>query len=443
MSSRTAYTALTPDYADFAIPSSATAAAPPPDSPRGASPFPSDDIYENDEPQSKMRKMYDKVKDGFKANTGLLLVTASQAFLSLMNVAVKKLNNIDPPVGVLELVVVRMVITYLCSIAFMLYANVPDPFIGPKGVRFLLAFRGFSGFFGLFGIYYSLQYLSLSDATVLTFLAPMCTAVAGAVFLKEHVTKKQVFAGIFSLIGVVLIARPVSIFGEAAKPPTDGDIPDSSEKGTPAERLVAVGVALVGVLGSAGAYTSIAAIGKRAHPLHSMMSFSAQCVIVSSIAMIATRTPLIIPTRLDWLGMLVMIGVFGFIAQTLLTMGLQRETAGRGSMAVYTQVIFAGILERIFFRSDPSVLSVFGTLMIIASALYVALTKERQPTPTKKKANAVVLARVNEEAMEEGLLARMNAEVHEGKDDTREAEAGGGEDERREMKNGVKGQEEA
>lgn len=52
-----------------------------------------------------------------------------------------------------------------------------------------------NSFIGLYGIYFSLQYLSLSDATVLTFLSPMFTAVAGAVFLKEHLTLKQVLAG--------------------------------------------------------------------------------------------------------------------------------------------------------------------------------------------------------------------------------------------------------
>jgi hypothetical protein len=82
--------------------------------------------------------------------------------------------------------------------------------------------------------------------------------------------------------------------------------------------------------------------------------------------MIVTKTPFIIPTRLEWLALLAMIGIFGFIAQVrlvssfatqtkfgtslgnsfylvqvLLTMGLQRETAGRGSMAVYTQVSLA------------------------------------------------------------------------------------------------------
>lgn len=50
-------------------------------------------------------------------------------------------------------------------------------------------------FFGLFGVYYSLQYLSLSDATVLTFLAPMCTAVTGAVLLHEQLSWREAFAG--------------------------------------------------------------------------------------------------------------------------------------------------------------------------------------------------------------------------------------------------------
>ena len=36
------------------------------------------------------------------ANTGLLLVAASQFFFSLMNVVVKKVNTVEPPVPTLE-----------------------------------------------------------------------------------------------------------------------------------------------------------------------------------------------------------------------------------------------------------------------------------------------------------------------------------------------------
>ena len=44
-------------------------------------------------------------------------------------------------------------------------------------------------------MYFSLQYLSLSDATVLTFIAPILTGFSGAVFLKEPFSIGEVLAG--------------------------------------------------------------------------------------------------------------------------------------------------------------------------------------------------------------------------------------------------------
>ncbi|KAG5640858.1 hypothetical protein DXG03_006810 [Asterophora parasitica] len=346
------------------------------------------------------------VQGTLKNNAGLLLVMAAQAFFASMNVAVKKLNSIDPPVSTFELIAVRMAITYVCSMVYMLCTKVPDPWLGPKGVRLLLVFRGFSGFFGLFGVYYSLQYLSLSDATVLTFLAPICTGIAGAIFLKEKYTRKQAFAALFSLFGVVLIARPVFLFGNGdPENPQLGD----SEKGTPEERLIAVGFALLGVLGATGAYTSIRAIGKRAHPLHAMTSFSVQCVAVASVAMVLQKTPFVVPTKVEWLALLVMIGIFGFVAQILLTMGLQREAAGRASIAVYSQVIFAGILERIFFNPTLSILSVIGTVIILSAAFFVVFTQDKRKTKT----STIKLGGVPEGALEEGLLDGLLAEHRE------------------------------
>lgn len=46
-------------------------------------------------------------------------------------------------------------------------------------------------FLGLASVYYSLQYLSLADVTVLGFLAPMCTAMTGSFFLKESFGLKE------------------------------------------------------------------------------------------------------------------------------------------------------------------------------------------------------------------------------------------------------------
>jgi drug/metabolite transporter (DMT)-like permease len=92
-------------------------------------------------------------------------------------------------------------------------------------------------------------------------------------------------------------------------------------------------------------------------------------------SLIATRTPIIIPRQKISLAMLSLIGVFGFIAQTLMTMGYQIEAAGRASMGVYTQMIFGVILERLVFGTVPGPLSILGTCLILGSGLYVTMTK--------------------------------------------------------------------
>ncbi len=50
-------------------------------------------------------------------------------------------------------------------------------------------------FFSLAGMYFSLQHLSLSDATVLTFIAPILTGFSAAVFLREPLSLREVLAG--------------------------------------------------------------------------------------------------------------------------------------------------------------------------------------------------------------------------------------------------------
>lgn len=56
-------------------------------------------------------------------------------------------------------------------------------------------------------MYYSLQYLSLSDAVVLTFLIPTVTAITGYFCLGESFSRKEAMAGC-ELIG----RRAVAVF---------------------------------------------------------------------------------------------------------------------------------------------------------------------------------------------------------------------------------------
>ncbi|GJJ14183.1 hypothetical protein Clacol_008445 [Clathrus columnatus] len=97
---------------------------------------------------------------------------------------------------------------------FRKYSGVPDPLLGPPEVRPLLIIRGISG-----------------------------------------------------MIGVILIARPKALFGDISSP-------DTTEHPVESQRMLAVGIAMLGVLGATGAYVSLRAIGKRAHVLHNMNYFA-------------------------------------------------------------------------------------------------------------------------------------------------------------------------
>jgi drug/metabolite transporter (DMT)-like permease len=276
----------------------------------------------------------------FQRNMGLLHIAAAQLFFSMMNLCAKLLSMGDPPINPLEIIFGRMLITWCGAMAYLHYNKIPDHLFGPKDVRLLLILRGVLGFFGLFGIYYSLQYLDLSDATVLTFLAPILTGYFGRLFLKEPFLRTELYAGLLSIFGVVLIARPQSLFGSG----------NSDNNATSMQRLGAIGVALLGVVGAAGAYITIRAIGDRAHPLISVSMFSLYATLVSTIGIIALRVPFVFPT--GWAGWLewLIIGLSGLAAQLLLTSGLQRERAGRGVTMIYLQMVFAFGFERSCFR---------------------------------------------------------------------------------------------
>ena len=129
-SSRTTYAAGTPDRTTFfrASQDDPTGIRLPATSTNGsATPLSSPGVAQR--VQSSWRGFIAKTREVVNNNSGMLLVAASQVrrtwlsvaqclscdrrnlqgFFSLMNVAVKKLNSLDPPVSAMELIFVRMV----------------------------------------------------------------------------------------------------------------------------------------------------------------------------------------------------------------------------------------------------------------------------------------------------------------------------------------------
>jgi drug/metabolite transporter (DMT)-like permease len=145
---------------------------------------------------------------------------------------------------------------------------------------------------------------------------------------------------------------------------------------TPTQRFIAIVMSILGVAGASGAYTTIRVIGNRAHALMSVNYFAFLATVSSAIAL------LIIPgigftlptTAWDWT-LLVLMGVFGFVLQFLLTAGLQLDKTSKATSMLYAQIIFALAFDFGIWGVIPGGWSLFGGAIVIASTLWSALQK--------------------------------------------------------------------
>jgi len=259
-------------------------------------------------------------------------------------------------------------------------------------------------------MWYSMMYLPLAEATVITFLGPMLSGYMCHVLLRDPFTRKEQLASLVALAGVVLIARPTFLFG-ASTPPTipvdsagnsNQTIPLSSphnvtgeakhDEPTPAQRLLAILVALIGVLGAAGAFTTIRYIGKRAHALITVTYFAVWSMLVSFAALLLAplfgvgqdEPPIIsfagiIPSSgYEWF-LLISLGMCGFLLQFMMTAGIAGEKSNRATAMVYTHMLFAAGFDRWVFGHYMGVFSLLGCGLIVGSALWAALAKKEAP----------------------------------------------------------------
>jgi drug/metabolite transporter (DMT)-like permease len=274
---------------------------------------------------------------------------------SVMSALVKALGSRLPSI---EIAFVRAVVTLAISLWQVKRAGLS---IFGTGQRSWLILRGVIGFVGLHSYFYAVTALPLADATVLHFLNPLLVALLAPIFLGERGRLGDAIGIVLGLAGVVLVARPPALFGDAG------------------EALPPLGIAagLMGALAATGAYMVVRKL-RSEHPLVVVLQFPMLGVPLT--------LPLVIPiwvwpTPSEW-ALLVVMGLFTQLGQLQMTESLHHETAARATALSYAQIPLAILWGFVFWGDVPPLLAVLGTLCIAAGTAMVVGPGQREASAT-------------------------------------------------------------
>ncbi|XP_062859439.1 solute carrier family 35 member G1 [Trichomycterus rosablanca] len=289
---------------------------------------------------------------------GLLYTLLASVFFSVAALLVKKIDGIHA----VEISAIRCFFQMLFVIPVMIYYR--TGFLGPRGMRVCLFLRGFLGSNAMILLYYAVLQMPLADATVITFSNPVFTSLLAWIFLKERCTIWDLVFTVFTLTGVVLIARPPFLFG--------GEL--DAEEENPGGRFKGAAAAFGSAVAAACTIVILRRMGKNVHYYLSVWYY-AVLGFVECVAVLFIMDEWALPDCGWDRWKLMAIGVLGIGGQTFLTKALQIEKAGPVALMRTTDVMLAFILQFLFLGRQPTWWSLGGALCVISSTSGVALRK--------------------------------------------------------------------
>jgi len=284
---------------------------------------------------------------GAPTGGGLAFMIQAAFWFSVMALLVKTCRQrFELPV--MQIVLARGLVTLSLS-AIGLWRAKLRPFGDRTG---LLLLRGLFGSGGLMCYYAAVSYLPLAEATVIHQISPVLTAIVAAIWIGERLQARVLIGMVCAFGGVVMIARPAALLGEA------------NGSGEVAWQYVLIGVA--GALFASLAYVAVRRLGRTEPPL--LVVFYFPIVTVPLSLPFAVRD-WVWPDAWGW-ACLLGVGVVTQIAQLALTKGLAREAAGKAISVGYLQVAFGVLFGAVFFDAIPGAWSWAGMAMIVISLLF-------------------------------------------------------------------------
>ena len=197
----------------------------------------------------------------------------------------------------------------------------------------------------------ALSYLPLAEATTIGFAAPLFAVMLSALVLGEHVGRHRWTAVAIGFAGVLIVMRPEG-----------GDLPAAG-----------LAIALLSALGVACVTITIRQIGRTESTRTTVLWFT----ILSMLAVGALMPffAALHPPRV-W-AILFALGLFGGVAQLLLTAALRFAPVAVIVPFDYAQLLWAVLLGWLIWDTRPPASTWLGAAVIIASGLYTLYREHR------------------------------------------------------------------
>lgn len=265
-----------------------------------------------------------------------------------------------------ETVFMRCTVTLILSYLWLRRSG--QPIFGLMHARNLLVLRALVGFLSLFSFVYSIQRLPLSQATVLSFTAPIMASIAARIILREKLKIAEIGGLALSFFGVLFIFRRIlttqAVSGGLVKP---GEAISLNVRGS--DHMLAVLVGLFSSITGGISYCLIKAGANASdQPLVTVFSFGTLASPAAGICLFFFEE-FVLPSFYSFLLMLVL-SVLAFFAEVLLARGLQLEKTSKVANVQYIEVALTQLWGMGLSRIAPSFGRLVGCVLILVSVFY-------------------------------------------------------------------------
>lgn len=278
-----------------------------------------------------------------KTKAVLLILLSAFAF-SIMQAFLK----LSGDVPVVEKVFFRNLVS--CFIAFIMVKKAKLPLFGSKPNRGFLLTRSLLGVTGMALYFYAIGNMNLADSSLLNKLSPFFVTIFAFFFLKEKISKVQVWAMAVVFMSSMLVIKPK--FDLSVLPALAG---------------------FSSAIFAGAAYTLVRYLGKLEKPATIVFFFS----LVSTVVMIPFIMINPVMPSVTQLLLLLGTGVLAAVGQFTLTYAYRMAPASDIAIYNYTNIVFAGWWGFLIWQEIPDWLSITGAVIIVGTSLGLFIHQHR------------------------------------------------------------------